>query len=518
MFSAMRRVSISAIVRTALIGLISASIFSSPGWALSVERCISSDNHVYMIVTTSELQTRVTSVALTNMSANSCCEFPFPGDVLTAVSAGAGTLLPNRMRTTVIDGLPSNSITCAGNFSASAAAGQGQLTLPGGVKTVSANAGFSTETVVPVTTADAAVPAALDVATVSRSISGCSVNGTTMAFPSTAGVETPSDVGAGEQAGQTITYDDTEGSTIGNRAPGNNVPPTQSTPDGFQLDGDCSNPATCQTIIFIATQDGAIGVGAAAAGFTLSGAEINSGTECSAKNGIFNTPSPTPTATDTPTDTPTPTATDTPTVTPTATDTPTPTATDTPSPTGTPTPTPTDTPAGVCPLAPRVGCRTPVTFKKRIRISQKRDLVTWRWRTTGNVPLVDFGDPLNTSDYSFCVYAGALPTLVMELKAPAGGTCANKPCWKSRGSKGFRYKDKDKTPSGISRLVLRTSDAPLSDIVLRARGVNIPFPALPLAEPVVAQLVKSDGPECWETDYSAPALKNDSSTFQDKND
>jgi hypothetical protein len=341
-------------------------------------------------------------------------------------------------------------------------------------------------------------------------------------------VHTPSDATAGEQTSQTVTYDDTEGSTIGNRAPGNNVPPTQTTPDGFLLEGDCTNPLTCETIVFIASQDSSIGVGAAVAGFTLSGAELTSSTECVAQAALFNTPTSTPTNTPTFTPTTTPTATETPTATPTNTPSPTRTNTSTPTvantatqtrtATGTATPTTTNTPSGICPVTPQPGCQAPATFKKRLRINDKRDIVTWRWRTSGNVPLADFGDPLNTSDYSLCVYAGAAPTRVMELKAPAGGTCGSKPCWKSRGAKGFRYRDKDKTPSGIVRLVLRTKEAPLSDIVLRARGANIPFPALPLTPPVIAQLIKSDGPECWQSVYSAPPVKNNSQVYQDKND
>ena len=66
--------------------------------------------------------------------------------------------------------------------------------------------------------------------------------------------------------------------------------------------------------------------------------------------------------------------------------------------------------------------------------------------------------------------------------------------------------------------MLRTSVAPLSDIVLRARGANIPIPPLNLVQPVIAQLQKDDGPECWETVYSAPAQKNNAQKFQDKND
>ena len=487
-----------------------------------MERCVSSDNHVYVIMTTSSARTQVNSVAMTNMSANGCCEFPTSGAVLTAVAAGSGVLLPNRMRTTVISGLPNNFITCGSNFSAGAAGGQGQLTLPGGVGTVSAAGGiFSTQTVVPVTASDVAVPAAFDASGVSRTIGGCSVSGETMVFPSTAGVYTPSDVTAGEQASQTVTHDDTEGSTVGNRAPGNNAPPTQSSPDGFTLEGDCTGPATCEVIVFIATQNGAPGAGLAASAFTTDLSDITTGTECSAQNVTFNTPTRTPTATRTATATHTATAT----LTQTATDTATPTITPTPSGTATATQTPTitQTPTatrtGICPLAPAVGCSNAVGFNRILRLSDKRDIASWRWRSTGTVPLVDFGNPLTTTSYSLCVYAGASPALVMELRAPAGGSCFNgAPCWKQRGTKAYRYRDFDRTPDGVTRLMLRGQPANLASIVLRARGPNIPFPPLPLALPVLAQLVKSDGPECWEGHYSAPASKNDAQSYKDKND
>jgi hypothetical protein len=476
-----------------------------PVLALSVERCVSQDNHLYVILRTTSDRTQVTSVALTNGSANACCESPIGGAVLTALAAGSGTLLPNRMRTTVISGLPSNAVTCGGNFSAGAAGGQGQLTLPGGA-TVSANGAFSSETVVPVTTADVAVPAAFDVGTISRTVNGCMISGETMAFPSTAGVHTPSDVTLGEQASQTATYDDTEGSTIGNRAPGNNVPPTQASPDGFLLEGDCTNPATCEVIVFIATQNGNIAAGVASAGFTTDASEITESTECAANNILFNTPTRTPTATATNTPPPpTPTASDTVTLTPTI----------TPTPTITATPTP-----GICSLTPRAGCSVPAGFKRRLRISAKKDVITWRWRSNGNIPLADFGDPLTTSAYSLCLYSGAVPTFLTELHAPADGACGNggKPCWKARSNKGFRYRDPLKANHGIARIALRTKPEALADLVFRARGPNVPVPPLPLTEPVLAQLVRSDGPQCWESSYSAPALRNTADVYKDKND
>ena len=44
--------------------------------------------------------------------------------------------------------------------------------------------------------------------------------------------------------------------------------------------------------------------------------------------------------------------------------------------------------------------------------------------------------------------------MVSRAFIPAGGTCAEKPCWKAN-AKGFQYKDKEATPEGITDLKLK---------------------------------------------------------------
>jgi hypothetical protein len=108
--------------------------------------------------------------------------------------------------------------------------------------------------------------------------------------------------------------------------------------------------------------------------------------------------------------------------------------------------------------------------------------------------------------------------LVEGLHADPGGTCGGKPCWKQRDSKSFRFKDHTAAQFGLKRIVLRAGAPALADLVVRARGPNVPLPALPLTEPVVVQLVKSDGSGCWQSDYSSPPIKSNSKVFADKND
>jgi len=549
-----------------------------PGVALTIERCVSNDNHVYAILTTTSPRAQVTSVALTNGSANGCCEIPLPGEVMTAAAAGGTDLLPTRQRTTVISGLTTNFITCGANFSASAAGGQGQLTLPG-AGTVSANGAFSTNTVVDVINSDGAVPAAFDVGSLTRSIPGtCSISGKTMVFPSTPGVYNPSDVTLGEQGSQTVTHDDTQGSTIGNRAPGNNVPPTQSTADGFLLQGDCSNASTCQTIVFIATQDGNIGAGVAASAFTIDSSDITTSTECGSNNILFNTktPTPTPTPTNTATNTPTQTSTFTPTFTPTdtptftPTDTPTATSTRTPTgtllPTNTPSRTPspsvtttattTSTPSAACEITPAVGCRRPLKANKRtlfVRLDPsktRKNRFTYEWRR-GDAAPGDFGTPEvdGGTALNFCVYQGVSRQQVMGFKIDPGGVCDGKPCWRKRtdgaGLSTFRYVNQNKdgiddggpgpgNKDGVFKTRLRegiTGAPPDAKMIVKAKDGKIPSQNLPAGMggamfdlPVLVQVQAHDIgtgqllPVCWESEYTTGVKANTSTKFKAFND
>ncbi len=57
-------------------------------------------------------------------------------------------------------------------------------------------------------------------------------------------------------------------------------------------------------------------------------------------------------------------------------------------------------------------------------------------------------------------------------------------------------------------------------IILKGKGLLLDDPAIPVTQPVTAQLMNSNG-VCWEAVYSAPALKNTAGPppqFKDKAD
>jgi FG-GAP-like repeat/Bacterial Ig-like domain len=179
------------------------------------------------------------------------------------------------------------------------------------------------------------------------------------------------------------------------------------------------------------------------------------------------------------------------------------------------------TPTPACAPTPEP-CRTPAVggkafFQLQDKSPDDKDRLTWKWLKGATTPKADFGNPVTTDGYDLCVYdAGAL---VASAIAPAGGTCAGKPCWKDK-TKGFDYKDKDLTPGGLQKMVMREG---LLDgkakIILKGKGANLPMPDLgTLTGPLDVQLRRRTGGMCFGATYSAPFLKNDGVTLKDKAD
>lgn len=243
-------------------------------------------------------------------------------------------------------------------------------------------------------------------------------------------------------------------------------------------------------------------------------------TRTATPGGATATPTRTAVATTTATTTPggataTPTLTSTPAgpiATPTATSTPVaPTATMTAAATVTPTPDPVPT----CGAGPIAGCRTPSVSAKAIllikdKMPDDKDLLVWKWIKGSVTMKADFGTPLTTTSYQLCVYDGT-PTLILDATMPAGGMCnvaKPKPCWQDK-TKGFNYNDKDRTPDGIQKLILREGLlAGKAKIILKGKASLLDDPTIPLAgSPVTVQLLHSGG-ACWEAVYTSPYLKN----------
>ena len=101
---------------------------------------------------------------------------------------------------------------------------------------------------------------------------------------------------------------------------------------------------------------------------------------------------------------------------------------------------------------------------------------------------------------------------------PAGGTCQGKPCWVASGFNGYKYKDKDLTPDGLMKILLKAGSDGQAKIIVKGKGLNLDDPDLAnLSQPITVQISNTDG-LCWEAVYSAPATKQTADAFKDKSD
>jgi cysteine-rich repeat protein len=173
-----------------------------------------------------------------------------------------------------------------------------------------------------------------------------------------------------------------------------------------------------------------------------------------------------------------------------------------------------------CPATPQSGCRVPfVSGKASLQMLKRppdKDLLKWKWLKGERTTLADYGDPVNTTSYQLCIYDQS--GLILEITNPAGGVCLGKPCWTQKGFKGFSYKDKEHTPDGGEKLLLKEGALGKAKILFTARGPGLTVPDLAaLVQPVTVQIENSDG-LCWQAVYSSPPNLQSATSFKDKAD
>lgn len=176
------------------------------------------------------------------------------------------------------------------------------------------------------------------------------------------------------------------------------------------------------------------------------------------------------------------------------------------APVATPTPSPTPSTAA-CPATPQTDCKVGVSGKgklslKRAEAVSSRNTLSWSW-TGEATTLAEYGSPLSTSDYRWCLYDGR-GEVVVDLTAAAGRVCDGRPCWKAKGT-GFGFKDRSRLSAGLDSLSLRTGAEGRASIRVKAKGIHLSLPELPLVqtpEPVIAVLLNEESGLCWRADFS----------------
>ena len=131
----------------------------------------------------------------------------------------------------------------------------------------------------------------------------------------------------------------------------------------------------------------------------------------------------------------------------------------------------------------------------------------WKWLAGTATSYADFGSPLGTTDYAFCLYDAN--GLALAAIVPANEA------WKG-GPTGFKYKSKTGTHDGVTQIQLRTGGDGKARIAVQGKGIDLATVAA-LEQPLRIQLQNSDGP-CWEAVYSAPPRKHVAGIFSDRAD
>ncbi len=173
-----------------------------------------------------------------------------------------------------------------------------------------------------------------------------------------------------------------------------------------------------------------------------------------------------------------------------------------------------------CIIGPKPTCKlTTAPLQAKFQIKDKTpdtgDQVQFKWNKGMATGVAEFGAPTTTDDYALCVFN---PGLVMQLDAPAGGVCGTSQCWKTLSIKGFAYKDGDRTPNGVDKVLLKAGLSAKAKVQIKGRGPNLPTLPLPLALPATVQLQSENG-TCFQGVFSAPHVQaNDGTQFKGKAD
>lgn len=108
------------------------------------------------------------------------------------------------------------------------------------------------------------------------------------------------------------------------------------------------------------------------------------------------------------------------------------------------------------------------------------------------------------STYQLCFYDDLFvtPDLTIDLAIPSGALCDGLPCWRRSGTSGFAYKDPDRTPSGIEKVVIQVKDAQ-GRIAVSGRGGRLGFPVMDVHDPFPFNfgwsvvMVDGSSGQCW---------------------
>ncbi len=174
---------------------------------------------------------------------------------------------------------------------------------------------------------------------------------------------------------------------------------------------------------------------------------------------------------------------------------------------------------GACPNEPVATCLDAGkhTLLLKDHVINDRDIFKWKWAKGGALDQTNLGDPDSTTNYTLCVYdsSGGIDFLATSLSIAPG------PKWTNKDPKGFLYKDKFSTSSGVKKAQLRTGVIGRSRALVVAKGAHTPLPApagatfFEQSPRVTVQLHNDSTPTCLGSEFTT-ATKNITNIFRAK--
>jgi hypothetical protein len=167
-----------------------------------------------------------------------------------------------------------------------------------------------------------------------------------------------------------------------------------------------------------------------------------------------------------------------------------------------------------CYSTPAVGlCRTAEKGSLQItdNADNAKDKLSWKFIKGDETLQTDFGNPTQLGTFSFCAYDGTGEQLT-SLHLPESSTL-----WSEIPGKGYKYKDKDGTRSGVTKGQLKAGAAGKSKVQLGGAGGGLPDPVLGmLTLPITVQFHSGERfGTCFESTF-ATALENETDLLKAK--
>ncbi len=159
-------------------------------------------------------------------------------------------------------------------------------------------------------------------------------------------------------------------------------------------------------------------------------------------------------------------------------------------------------PPSLCLAEVRPDCRT--AEKGSFLLTQEggdRDKLIWKWGSGQATSQAEYGDPISSTDYALCLYAGTTAALVAEASVAPDSTS-----WKALSTKGFKYKDSTASEGGVQTMLLKGSNQDKAKVLVKGKGASLPDPTLPFGLPLTARLVNDDTGICWESTFETSGV------------